>query len=314
MLTVLTLRKGMIRFQMGQLMWTVVTIMMIVFQCKFLASNILNGLFWFMFPMSMVIMNDASAYFCGISMGRKYIQAPFMALSPNKTWEGYIGAAVCTTIFSFFFSWLLAQFSWLTCPADDFYMWHATGVLQCELHPVFLTKVYTLPRVFDHIPGPIAAAVANWLQAQANAPVLMVLKPFFEQLSTPVWKLALVPVQLHGLAFGLFASIVAPFGGFFASAIKRAYRRKDFDAFLPGHGGLMDRMDCMLLMILFTSVYYRTVIHDKVLSVGQVVAGLSALSMAEKQMVYDRVRCYEWPDVVAVAWVSVVCIQCNRDH
>jgi predicted CDP-diglyceride synthetase/phosphatidate cytidylyltransferase len=44
----------------------------------------------------------------------------------------------------------------------------------------------------------------------------------------------LMPVQLHMLWLALFASLVAPFGGFFASAIKRAYKVKDFDSVLPG--------------------------------------------------------------------------------
>ena len=51
-------------------------------------------------------------------MGRKFIQAPFFRISPNKTWEGFLGAAVLTLIFSFFFPALLAQFSWFTCPAE----------------------------------------------------------------------------------------------------------------------------------------------------------------------------------------------------
>jgi hypothetical protein len=36
----------------------------------------------------------------------------------------------------------------------------------------------------------------------------------------------LFPVQLHTLAFAVFASMIAPFGGFFASAVKRAYKKK----------------------------------------------------------------------------------------
>ena len=59
----------------------------------------------------------------------------------------------------------------------------------------------------------------------------------------------------------MFASIVAPFGGFFASAIKRAYHKKDFDSLFPGHGGLMDRMDCQLIMLTFTYVHYNTFIR-----------------------------------------------------
>ena len=34
------------------------------------------------------------------------------------------------------------------------------------------------------------------------------------------------PVQWHALWLGLFASIIAPFGGFFASGLKRAFKIK----------------------------------------------------------------------------------------
>jgi hypothetical protein len=63
--------------------------------------------------------------------------------------------------------------------------------------------------------------------------------------------------QLHGIAYGLFASVVAPIGGFMASAIKRASGVKDFENFLPGHGGVMDRMDCQVeqLYILYSYTY-----------------------------------------------------------
>ena len=72
----------------------------------------------------------------------------------------------------------------------------------------------------------------------------------------------LLPIQLHGLAYGIFASVIAPFGGFFASAIKRAYDLKDFDNFFPGHGGMMDRMDCQMLTSLFVAVYMQTFVRD----------------------------------------------------
>ena len=44
------------------------------------------------------------------------------------------------------------------------------------------------------------------------------------------------PIQLHAVVFGLFASVVAPFGGFLASAIKRAYEVKDFDSYRASRG------------------------------------------------------------------------------
>jgi CDP-diglyceride synthetase len=60
-----------------------------------------------------------------------------------------------------------------------------------------------------------------------------------------------------GLVLALFASLIAPFGGFLASVIKRAYGKKDFGALLPGHGGLVDRLDCQLVMAPFVYFYLQ---------------------------------------------------------
>ena len=92
----------------------------------------------FLLPSSLIIFNDIMAYFCGVLFGKKIIKRDFLALSPNKTWEGFIGAAFCTVIFSFFvslllsrtlysqslthnhphtqFAQLLSQYQWFTCP------------------------------------------------------------------------------------------------------------------------------------------------------------------------------------------------------
>ncbi|CAM9680764.1 unnamed protein product, partial [Choristocarpus tenellus] len=86
-MSVLTLKKGLYRYQVGQLTWTIVTILMIVAQLKFVAHNIFNGIFWFFFPASLVICNDCSAYVCGMVAGRKLIKKPFLKISPNKVWE-----------------------------------------------------------------------------------------------------------------------------------------------------------------------------------------------------------------------------------
>jgi len=59
------------------------------------------------------------------------------------------------------------------------------------------------------------------------------------------------PAQLSACVFGLFASIVSPFGGFLASGMKRAYQLKDFSDLLPGHGGMTDRLDCVSVLTLF---------------------------------------------------------------
>lgn len=48
----------------------------------------------------------------------------------------------------------------------------------------------------------------------------------FPFLQFPWKEIAILPVQWHALALGLFASIIAPFGGFFASGFKRAFKLK----------------------------------------------------------------------------------------
>lgn len=65
------------------------------------------------------------------------------------------------------------------------------------------------------------------------------------------------------MVIGIFASTVAPFGGYFTSAIKRAGKIKDFGQWIPGHGGLLDRVDCQLFMAVFTFVYFKYITTTK---------------------------------------------------
>lgn len=71
----------------------------------------------------------------------------------------------------------------------------------------------------------------------------------------------LYPFVLHSLALSLFSSVIGPFGGFFASGFKRAFKIKDFGDVIPGHGGIMDRFDCQYLMATFVNVYISSFIR-----------------------------------------------------
>ena len=157
---------------------------------------------WFLFPVSLIICNDIMAYMFGFFYGR----TPLTKLSPKKTWEGFIGGGVSTLVFGFIVAGILSRYQFLVCPLeyDNEQMRIATSCLPI---PLFQKTVYTMPKPFSLLKR----------------------------------KLELYPFQLHSLLLSLFASSIGPFGGFFASGFKRAFRIKDFAATIPGHGGFVVR-------------------------------------------------------------------------
>jgi len=113
---VLSLRPGLYKYQIGQTVWTVGVLSLVVWQIKGTTELIFSGLVWFMLPCGLVVANDCFAYFCGVLCGKRFIKSPFLALSPNKTWEGFIGGFFCTAIWAWLYSELISRSSWLICP------------------------------------------------------------------------------------------------------------------------------------------------------------------------------------------------------
>jgi phosphatidate cytidylyltransferase len=72
-----------------------------------------------------------------------------------------------------------------------------------------------------------------------------------------MWWLHLNPWL--GLLLGALVAAVAPFGDFVVSLFKRMARSKDSSKLIPGHGGLLDRMDS-LLFIFPVVVYFARVV------------------------------------------------------
>lgn len=84
------------------------------------------------------------------------------------------------------------------------------------------------------------------LHASLFVPKSWAVPTIFRALGLPV-TVTFAPVYIHAVATAVFTSLVAPFGGFLASGVKRAFRIKDFGDYIPGHGGATDRMDCQFL-------------------------------------------------------------------
>ena len=125
-------------------------------------------------------MTDVGAYFTGILFGKHKMNE---RISPKKTWEGFFGGIVLSTVVS-------------------------VGMLL----PMALTK-HPLLSILD---------MAHWY----NIVVLAIGIPLFSVL-----------------------------GDFVFSSLKRYYGIKDFGNIIPGHGGILDRVDSLLFAVIFVAVY-----------------------------------------------------------
>lgn len=59
------------------------------------------------------------------------------------------------------------------------------------------------------------------------------------------------------IGLGVLGSVFAQFGDLLASCIKREHGIKDFGAILPGHGGVLDRFDSVILVAPFVFYFIR---------------------------------------------------------
>ncbi|KAI5970834.1 CDS1 [Candida margitis] len=244
-----TLKKGYYKFQFAQLCVTHMTLLLVVFQAHLIIGNILHGIFWFFLPSALVIVNDIFAYVCGITFGRTQL----IEISPKKTVEGFVGAWICTSIAAVIGSFILSKSDYLICPAQNLST-HLYNYPTCEPNPVFIPQVYQLPQnIVDLLGGNIE---------------LITFKP----------------VYFHAAVLATFASLIAPFGGFFASGLKRAFGIKDFGDTIPGHGGATDRFDCQFLMGSFTYLYYQTFVNNHNMNLGKVLQ-MAIINLSAPQLV-----------------------------
>lgn len=223
---VLTLKKTYYLKQFTLFGYTHLALLLIVTQSNLMIQNVFEGLIWFLLPVSLIICNDIMAYMFGFFFGKTRL----IRLSPKKTWEGFIGGAFSTIMFGFILSIFLCKHKTFTCPLEYDGKTMSWSHNTCQPSDMFNVKEFDLPKFLRFI--------------------------------IPNAKLYYRPFDKHALALSIFASTIGPFGGFFASGFKRAFRIKDFGDTIPGHGGFMDRFDCQVIMATFVNVYIFSFIRS----------------------------------------------------
>ncbi|KAG6897902.1 hypothetical protein C0992_009386 [Termitomyces sp. T32_za158] len=260
---VMSLKKGYLKQQFGLFCWVHMSLLLIVVSrdSHFIVNNILEGMIWFWVPASLVICNDVFAYIWGITLGR----TPLIKLSPKKTVEGFVGAVWSTLIFGVVWGTYFMRFDYMICPVHDLGI-SAWSHTQCTPNPVFV-----------------------WKEWEIWKPVAVFLSTLFGR---SISTIPYASYQFHLLLLAFFASLVAPFGGFFASGFKRAFNIKDFGHSIPGHGGMTDRMDCQFLMGVFTYVYYSSLVRQHHVTVGGVLQTIvSGLTLQQQlELIADMKR------------------------
>ena len=149
--------------------------------------SILTSSFLLLYVIIGTIMTDIGAYFIGVLFGKNKM---IPHISPNKTWEGFVGGIFFSIVSSFLF-----------------------------------------------------AMIASW----AGNPIL-------PSLGHDRWY------------YLLLISVVMPFaatiGDLFFSATKRYLKVKDYGFIIPGHGGILDRVDSLLLVSVVTAMLVILINND----------------------------------------------------
>ena len=118
------------------------------------------------------------------------------------------------------------------------------------LNSVFDTAAYMVGRAFGT--RPLSPSLSEKKTVQGLAGGVVATFAIAAILSTlPTFSLLTLYQSLYLAAV---VSILAPLGDAIESAVKRSIGLKDMSSFLPGHGGMLDRIDG--LMLVFAGAYY----------------------------------------------------------
>jgi len=177
--------------------------------------------------------------------GRVYGKTPLIAVSPKKTMEGFLGGGFGALTVGTLIAWAICHIDHMVCPTR-FILNEDTIKMttECDRSYIFQPISYNLG----------------------------------------LFSINYYPFLFHVFVLTMFASLIAPFGGFCASGFKRAFKMKDFGDTIPGHGGMMDRFDCQYLMATFVNVYIISFVRNY--SVERMLARAMYLDESDQREFY----------------------------
>ncbi len=121
----------------------------------------------------------------------------------------------------------------------------STGVL--DIGSFFIGKRFGKRKLAPQLsPNKTLEGLIGGILSAVVVTVLLTLIPWFEPLD---WK--------AGLALAAIVAVFAPLGDLSESLVKRSIGIKDMSAILPGHGGILDRVDAFLFTIPAVYFFFR---------------------------------------------------------
>jgi phosphatidate cytidylyltransferase len=108
-----------------------------------------------------------------------------------------------------------------------------------------------------------ALVIGRWIGRHALAPNVSPHKTWEGWLGGGIFSIAISAAVVgaihpwtpgHAALLGLVVAVVAPIGDLCESLLKRDFRVKDMGSLLPGHGGVLDRIDALLFVL--PATYY----------------------------------------------------------
>jgi phosphatidate cytidylyltransferase len=108
-----------------------------------------------------------------------------------------------------------------------------------------------------------ALVIGRWIGRHALAPNVSPHKTWEGWLGGAVFSVVISAAGVgaihpwtpgHAALLGLVVAVVAPIGDLCESLLKRDFRIKDMGSLLPGHGGVLDRVDALLFVL--PATYY----------------------------------------------------------